>query len=552
MNGMIRDLSEMSDSREIMESKTNPVISVFILIVFILLAAAFTWSFYGQMDVVAKASAVVRPNEKVSTIQSSLIGKVEDVYIHEGMQVQRGAKLISFEHKDLDIELLNQQSELNKLTRKLQYLQQYKQSINDLNNLFSPHQANEAYYYDMVEQFLLEYQQQQQIYETTKNQLASAIQENTGSQETILGNLHSSENKSLQDKNDLERKKKILVTELTNEKQLAQSINENRNLLPPFDTKRTEQYKTYQIKYVQLTKLSAEKKAIYDRSLSLGERLVSKSQIEEDQQQYNSALLQTSQYQHEALLSTASNITDYSSQLEELQASLTFLTEGKDPSVSEREALKLQQKQLSEKQTDLLQQKELGTTSEETTLEKLKLDRIVQIHSVIEDEQKNLNILLENVKQLEVEKEKKILVAPITGTVNILKETNAGDIVQPGESLMAIIPTNESKYKMSIAVPNSEAGKISLGNQVDLNFAAFPKQSFGSLRGTITSISTDSMVQQNGLSYYLVEATIPNTPLENRRGERGELRVGMTANASIITDSKKIIDFILEKINLKE
>lgn len=153
---------------------------------------------------------------------------------------------------------------------------------------------------------------------------------------------------------------------------------------------------------------------------------------------------------------------------------------------------------------------------------------------------------------LELERDKKILRAPISGTINVLKDTNIGDIVQAGESLLAIIPSNESKYKMSLAVPNAEAGKITVGDQVDLSFTAFPRQSFGSLRGTITSISTDSIVQQDGLSYYLVEATIPNTPLINRHGEHGELRIGMTANASVITDSRKIIDFVLEKINLRD
>ncbi|MNE94122.1 Colicin V secretion protein CvaA [compost metagenome] len=53
-------------------------------------------------------------------------------------------------------------------------------------------------------------------------------------------------------------------------------------------------------------------------------------------------------------------------------------------------------------------------------------------------------------------------------------------MVQAGESLLTIIPTNESKYKMSLAVPNAEAGKISVGDKVDLSFTAFPKQSFGS------------------------------------------------------------------------
>lgn len=552
MSAHIPRLSEMSDSREMMESKTNPVISIFILLLFIIIAAALVWSYNGQIDEVAKASAVVRPNEKVSTIQTSSFGKVEQVYFKEGMQIKQGEPLINFEHTELDIELLNRYSEISKLTKKLQYLQLYKQSIGNLANQFSSTNTSEAYYYDMVEQFLLEYSQIQQDYQGTHDQLTTAIHENVGLQESASINTDTITNKSVQNKKDLERKKKLIDVEIANEKLLLQSIKKNQNFLPPEDTKRTEQYNTYQNKYIQLSNQSVVKKEIYNRSLSLGNRLVPESQIIDELHQYESSYLQITQFKNEAILSAESNITDYNQQLAEIQALLDLLSNGRDASVFEQKAIEIQKKQLAKQKSDLLDQQKLNRKTEETALKKLKLDRIVQIHSAIDADKKALTTLQENVKQLELERNKKMLTAPISGTVNVLKDTNIGDIVQAGEPLLAIIPSNESKYKMSLAVPNAEVGKISVGDKVDLSFTSFPKQSFGSLRGTITSISTDSIVQQDGLSYYLVEATIPNTPLINRRGERGELRIGMTANASVITDSKKIIDFVLEKINLKD
>ncbi|AIQ49652.1 hypothetical protein R70723_30065 [Paenibacillus sp. FSL R7-0273] len=552
MSIQIHNLSEMSDSREIMESRTSPIISTFIFIIFIILVSLLVWSYNGQIDEVAKATAVVRPNEKVSTIQTSFNGTVEHVYIKEGIPIKQGEPLIRFEHTDLDIELSNRNSEISKLTKKLQYLQLYKQSISSMTNLLSSKKTDELYYYDMVEQFLLEYSQLQQSYRGTYEQLTSAIHENVGLQESASMNAETSLNKSFQNKIELERKEKLLNVEITNEKLLVQSIKDNQNLLPSEDTKRTEQYNSYQSKYIQLSNQFTEKKENYNRSLSLGERLIPKAQIIEEQHQYETSYLQISQFQNEFLLSAESNITNYNQQLAEIQNSLELLHNGHDPSVTEHETLEMQKKRLAEQQSDLLNQQKLNQVREETELKKIKLDRIVQIHSAIETDTKTLTTLQENIKVLELERDKKILRAPISGTINVLKDTNIGDIVQAGESLLAIIPSNESKYKMSLAVPNAEAGKITVGDQVDLSFTAFPRQSFGSLRGTITSISTDSIVQQDGLSYYLVEATIPNTPLINRHGEHGELRIGMTANASVITDSRKIIDFVLEKINLRD
>lgn len=373
MSIQIHNLSEMSDSREIMESRTSPIISTFIFIIFIILVSLLVWSYNGQIDEVAKATAVVRPNEKVSTIQTSFNGTVEHVYIKEGIPIKQGEPLIRFEHTDLDIELSNRNSEISKLTKKLQYLQLYKQSISSMTNLLSSKKTDELYYYDMVEQFLLEYSQLQQSYRGTYEQLTSAIHENVGLQESASMNAETSLNKSFQNKIELERKEKLLNVEITNEKLLVQSIKDNQNLLPSEDTKRTEQYNSYQSKYIQLSNQFTEKKENYNRSLSLGERLIPKAQIIEEQHQYETSYLQISQFQNEFLLSAESNITNYNQQLAEIQNSLELLHNGHDPSVTEHETLEMQKKRLAEQQSDLLNQQKLNQVREETELKKSNL-----------------------------------------------------------------------------------------------------------------------------------------------------------------------------------
>lgn len=87
---------------------------------------------------------------------------------------------------------------------------------------------------------------------------------------------------------------------------------------------------------------------------------------------------------------------------------------------------------------------------------------------------------------------------------------------------------------------------------INYNFTAFPKQNYGQLTGTVTSISTDSTVQEDGNSYYLVEATLDQTAIEDREGNMKPIRSGMSAEASVVTETKKVIHFVLEKINLKD
>lgn len=80
-----------------------------------------------------------------------------------------------------------------------------------------------------------------------------------------------------------------------------------------------------------------------------------------------------------------------------------------------------------------------------------------------------------------------------------------------------------------------------------------PYKEYGELRGTITDIATDATVDaKTGISYYLVESEIENKPLFSYKGEEGEIKMGMTCEAQVITKQKKILYYLLEKIHLKD
>lgn len=552
MRVIIRDMADLSDSREMLEARTNPVITIFITIVIVLLAAALSWSFIGEIDEVAKAPGVVRPNEKVSTIQTSSLGQIEKVNVKEGMHVDSGTVLISLDQQELQMELSNREAEIDKLKLDMELLQRYKQSIESGKNLFVDSKPEESFYYDLVEQFHLEYHQKELEFQSADQQINSAKTEAMQSQDSLQVSIRAGKQKVLQDKEALNRKIKLLTSDLEQERKLKLAMQSKTNQISPADKKRTAQFGQYMLRLEQLDAAVGESKAVYERSVELGERFVSKAQLEEELARLEAAKLQLSQYQQEAMLGVESHIFDYEYQLGELNNNLSLLNEKQSPAALELESLVLQQQQLADKQQSLMSQVELTNQSEITGLEKYKLDRLVQIQMSLEEKKKSLDTLNENAEQLKVAIDKRTLTSPVSGTVNVLKEMNTGGIVQAGEALLSIIPTNETKYKMNIAVPNHEIGKIALGNKVELNFQAFPKQNFGSLTGVVTSISTDAVVQQDGLSYYVVEASIANEPLINRKGERGEIRVGMTAEAYVITDSKKIIHYLLEKINLRE
>jgi len=60
------------------------------------------------------------------------------------------------------------------------------------------------------------------------------------------------------------------------------------------------------------------------------------------------------------------------------------------------------------------------------------------------------------------------------------------------------------------------------------------------------------MNPNDGVSFYIVEASIDNQALYSYKGQEANIKVGMLSEAYVITDSKKILNYVLEKIDLRD
>ncbi|MEB1809771.1 MAG: HlyD family efflux transporter periplasmic adaptor subunit [Bacillaceae bacterium] len=556
MREVIKNINEISDSREVLESKPHPFVPIFISIFLLLLISLLLWSYIGEFDRVAKATGVVRPNDRVSTVQPTISGRVEEVHYQEGQQVTKGDILFTINQEELKMELQNRQLDLQQVKDEIELLKNYRESIERKENLFSSELGKEKDYSDLVEQYLLTVQTIKADYAGTINELDKHRKELSYSLQLVEVNMKDNQNnyKQVLKEYEFERqglKKEIarIETELANEKKLKSSIEKKKLDLPESDQQRHSQFISFQTKYEKLLAVSSEHKRSYE-NLKETEG-ISQEQINQAKTQYEVSLLEVETFINDTLFVVINRINELESQLQELTNKLLYLNDIQQVKVN-NDAHVTQKDQLGDQQKNLVQQEQSLIEMKELALQKLEKDKIVEINSSLAGQENERDALEETIDQLTMAVENAEITAPISGTINVLKEMNVGEVIQPGESILSIIPQNESKYKMMIAVPNHEIGKIAVGNEVNFHFSAFPKQTYGHLQGEITSVSSDSTIQQDGLSYYTVEATIVNEPLVNRKGEQGEIRIGMTSEVFVVTETTKVFHFLLEKINLRD
>lgn len=157
MKPVIMNMSEMSDSREVYESKPGRAGILFLYVFLILVVVALLWMVFGKVDEVVKSEGIVRPNSDISTVTNQTEGKIVMVYAEDGDEVHKGDSLYqvdcSVQEKKRDY--IEQQKK--ETVKEKHCLEVYKRSIKAGTNLLKQ-DGEEEEYYTKFEAYFLAYQ----------------------------------------------------------------------------------------------------------------------------------------------------------------------------------------------------------------------------------------------------------------------------------------------------------------------------------------------------------------------------------------------------------
>jgi RND family efflux transporter MFP subunit len=127
-----------------------------------------------------------------------------------------------------------------------------------------------------------------------------------------------------------------------------------------------------------------------------------------------------------------------------------------------------------------------------------------------------------NVKNINVSIANATLSSPINGVVTV-QNAKVGQIATPGQTITSIISGNN--FEVDVYVPETDIGKVAIGNAVDMTFDAFPGETF---EGKVFYIDPAETIE-SGVVDYLVKTSF-NTP-DTR------IKSGLTANLNINTET---------------
>lgn len=142
------------------------------------------------------------------------------------------------------------------------------------------------------------------------------------------------------------------------------------------------------------------------------------------------------------------------------------------------------------------------------------------------------------------------LTSPVKGIVKNLEITTIGGVVQPGGTLMEIVPL-EKQLLIEARMSPRDIAFIRPGQTATVKITAYDPSIYGTLEGTVDRISPDTLQDEvhRDQVYYRVYVRTAKSSLTTHDGRSHAIMPGMVATVEVRTGRKTVLEYLMKPIN---
>ena len=185
--------------------------------------------------------------------------------------------------------------------------------------------------------------------------------------------------------------------------------------------------------------------------------------------------------------------------------------------------------------------KEVQKSIEETTFTFQSEAQVKRNEAVAE-----LRSLQETSTALEDQVSRTVVQSPMKGVVQKLFVHTIGGVIQPGQEIMEIVPSDQALL-VEVKIKPSDIAFIYFGQRAIVKFSAYDFAIYGGLDGEVVYIGADTQKDEKDNVFYQVRIKTTKNHL-TKNGEKLKIIPGMTVSVDIITGQKTVLDYILKPI----
>jgi adhesin transport system membrane fusion protein len=137
-----------------------------------------------------------------------------------------------------------------------------------------------------------------------------------------------------------------------------------------------------------------------------------------------------------------------------------------------------------------------------------------------------------------------ILRSPVDGVIKTLYITTVGGVLRAGQTVIDVVPVDD-RLVVEAKLKTDDIGYVKAGQSALIKLNSADALRFGGMDGTVTNVSPDTLVTEQGTPYYKVRIEMAND-----RFQRGDLQYklfpGMQVIASIRTGNRTVIEYLTD------
>jgi adhesin transport system membrane fusion protein len=143
--------------------------------------------------------------------------------------------------------------------------------------------------------------------------------------------------------------------------------------------------------------------------------------------------------------------------------------------------------------------------------------------------------------------------SPVNGIVKDLKVTTVGGVLRSGEQLMEISPS-QGGVILEAKIAPVDIGRLKSGMLTTIKLDAFDYTIFGGLKGTVTYISSDTLLDKDSsgreAAFYQVNIKIEGPEHdENEKSKLIKPKLGMSGTVDIKVGQRSLFTYLIKPIS---
>jgi membrane fusion protein, adhesin transport system len=136
--------------------------------------------------------------------------------------------------------------------------------------------------------------------------------------------------------------------------------------------------------------------------------------------------------------------------------------------------------------------------------------------------------------------------APMDGVVNRIFVSTVGGVVKPGDPILEMTPLDD-KLVIEAAVSPTDRAELAIGRPARVKVTAYDYGVYGSMPGTVTEISADTVPEEKGERRYRIKIEVART--NEQKAASTPLLAGMTATADIVVGRRTVWQYLMSPLN---